>query len=75
MKQLIYTLLNSDDDATEDMIERLQAKVSSLSGVRLERSADTLGTLWEGISKGKAVAVEKESSIAQSVSLHDPRFI
>jgi len=76
VKQLIRTLLTSEGSAAEDMIERLQAKVSSLSGVRLERSADTLGSLWEGISKGKAVGppVEKESSPIPIVSLGHPRF-
>ena len=69
VKQLIYTLLTSDDNAAEDMVERLQARVSSLSGVRLERSADTLGTLWGGISKGEAVVVEKEPCTIPSVSL------
>jgi len=75
VKQLIYTLLTSSSDVAEDMVERLQARVSSLSGVRLERSADTLGTLWEGISKGKAVAVDKEPSAIPSVSLSRRRFI
>ena len=75
VKQLICTLLTSDDSVAEDMIERLHAKVSGLSGVRLERSADTLGTLWEGVSKGKAMAVEKESNAIPSVSLRCPRFI
>ena len=75
MKQLIYTLLTVDDKATADMVKRLQVRVSSLSGVRLERSADTLGALWEGISKGKAAAVEKEQSAIPSVSLGRRRFI
>jgi len=75
VKQLIYTLLSSDDSAAEDMMERLQVRVSSLSGVRLERSADALGVLWEGISKGKAVAVDKELSIVPPVSLCRRRFI
>jgi len=76
VKQLIRTLLTSEDSAAEDMIEQLQAKVSSLSGVRLERSADTLGALWEGISKGKVAGppVEKESSPIPIVSLGRPRF-
>jgi len=75
VKRLTYTLLTSDESAAEDMVERLQARVSNLSGVRLERSADTLGTLWEAISKGKAVAVDKEPKTIPSVSLSRRRFI
>ena len=75
MKQLICTLLTSDDSVAEDMVERLQTRVSTLSGVRLERSAETLGILWEGVSKGRAVAVDKEPSAITSVSLSRRRFI
>lgn len=72
VKHLAYILLTSDDSTSEDVIKRLQAKLLTLSGVRLERSADTLGTLWEELSKAKAVAVEKESSTTLCVSLRCP---
>jgi len=76
VKQLVRTLLTSEGGAAEDAIGRLQAKISSLSGIRLERSADTLGALWEGISRGKTVGppVKKESSPIPTVSFSSPRF-
>ena len=75
VKKLVYILLTSDDSVSEDLIKRLQEKLSSLSGARLERSTDTLGTLWEELSKAKVVAVGKEPSTISPVSLRCPRSI
>ena len=75
VKRLVYTLLTSDDSASEDIIKRLQGKLSTLSGVRLARSADTLGTLWEELSKARAEPAEKGPSIISSVRIRCPPFI
>ena len=69
VKQLVYIILTSDDGTSEDVIKRLQEKLSTLSGVRLARSADTLGTLWEELSKARTDPVEKEPSTTSSVSI------
>ncbi|KAF9779896.1 hypothetical protein BJ322DRAFT_349753 [Thelephora terrestris] len=53
--------------ASEDTIKRLQEKLSNLSGVRLERSADTLGILWEKLSKSEPFTVEKEQNTGPSI--------
>jgi len=73
VKQLAYNLLTSDDSASEDLIKRLQEKLSSLSGLRLQRSVDALETLWEELSKSKAVAVEKGPSAISPVSPCSPQ--
>jgi hypothetical protein len=70
IKQLVHNLLTSEKAASEDNIKRLQEKLSSLSGVRLERSADTLGILWEKLSKSESFTVEKELNTGPSVSLY-----
>lgn len=57
------------------MIKRLQEKLSSLSGVRLERSADALGMLWEELSKAKAVGMEEEQKTSSSASFRHPQFL
>ena len=75
IRRLVYTLLTSDDSTSEDTIKRLQEKLSTLSGVRLARSADTLGMLWEELSKARADPAEKEPSTTSPVSIHCPRFI
>lgn len=76
VQRLVYLILTSDDSTSEDIIKRLRAKLSTLSGVRLERSADTLGMLWEELSKAKAVPVEKGPSIVSLVvSIRCPRFV
>lgn len=75
VKQLVRVLLTSDDSTSEDVMNRLQAKLASLSGVRLERSADAMGMFWNGLSKGKVVAVEKEPSTIPPVRLLRPQVI
>lgn len=75
VKHLVYVLLTSDDSTSEDIIKRLQAKLLRLSGVRLERSADTLGTLWEVLSKAEASGAEKEPSATSHVRPRCSHFI
>jgi len=75
VKRLVHTLLTSDDSTSEDIIKRLQEKLSTLTGARLARSADTLGTLWEELSKARADPMEKGPSTISSVSTRCPRFI
>ena len=75
IKQLVYILLTSDDGTSEDIIKRLQAKLLTLSGIRLAHSADTLGTLWEELSKAKTDPVERELSTFSPVSARYSRFI
>ena len=56
-------------------MKRLQEKLSTLSGVRLERSADTLGTLWDELSKARGDPVEMEPSTTSPVSACCPQSI
>lgn len=51
--QLVYILLSSDDSTSEDVIKCLQENLRTLSGARLARSGDTLGTLWKEPSKAR----------------------
>jgi hypothetical protein len=75
VKQLAYIMRTSNDSVSEEIIKRFQVKLASLSGARLERSADTLGMFWEELSKARTVPVEKESSTVPSVSLRCPWFV
>ena len=75
VKQLVYIILTSDASTSEDIHKRLQSKLSSLSGVRLQRSADTLEMLWGELSKGKSVAAKKEPGTIPSVRLRYPHSI
>lgn len=73
IKQLTRNLLASGDTASGDTITRLQEKLSSLEGVRLERSTDTLTMLWEELSDSKPVTVEGELNASSTVSLYSMR--